>query len=482
MNSRVEGRPGMPQARGMARRLLLAAGALLLICIALLVAAWLVRRAPPDPAVAALTARWEAPPEAAGANAFEHLWLIEWDVPESERAAVLAEDRRRALAHAQALLPAAAESAPAPVLSRSADGRFPRWPLDGLPQLDCGESRDECLEGLAAIDAEAWHRLDGAPGLSARLAALHEFGHLRVDDALHFATSLAVTPERTGASRVWLAMAARAFRAGSTEQGLGMACRELATARRFAEGSTHLISRLIESSRILEAAHLTADLLAEYPAEAPLPAECEVLSAPVQTPAVSLCTAVGGEYRWLRHSLESALSGGVSDLWPAESGEPSRLLFDVDLSLQWRARAMAWACDEEVVAQMRSGHPAVVRRVREWPAEPPRLQCLANPAGCTLDRVSRPDLSPYVERVMEEAAALRMLGVLVELRPRLAEGLSIEEVLARRTPPETVIEPRLGLQDQALIWQGPPPKRALGRWPVPASRLLRQPAASTSMP
>lgn len=482
MNSSAEAHAATPKARGMARRLLLAAGALLLICIALLVAAWLVRRAPPDPAVAALTARWEAPAEAAGANAFEHLWLIEWDVPESERAAVLAEDRRRALAHAQALLHAAAESAPPPVLARGADGRYPRWPLESLPQLDCGESQDACLEGLAAIDAEAWNRLDGAPLLGARLAAVHEFGHLRVGDALHFATYVAVMPERTGASRVWLAMAARAFRAGSKEQGLGMACRELATARRFAEGSTHLISRLIESSRILEAAHLTADLLAEYPAEAPLPAECEVLSAPLQAPSVSLCAAVGGEYRWLRHALESAFSGGVSDLWPPESGQPSRLLFDGDLSLQWRARALSWACDEEVVAQMQSGNPAVVRRVREWPEDPPMLQCLANPAGCTLDRVSRPDLSPYVERVMEEAAALRMLAALVELRPKLADGLSIEEALAQRKPPETVVEPRLGLQGQALAWDGPPPKRALGLWPVPASRLSTAPAASTSMP
>lgn len=482
MNSNAEAHFAAPKARGMARRLLLAARALLLICIALLVSAWLVRRAPPDPAVAALTARWEAPPEAAGPNAFEHLWLIEWDVPESERAAVLAEDRRRALAHAQALLHAAAESAPPPDLTRSADARYPRWPLEDLPQLQCGGRQAECLDGLAAIDAEAWRRLDSAPLLSARLAAVQEFGHLRVEDPLHFATYVAVMPERTGASRVWLAMAARAFRAGSTEQGLGMACRELATARRFAEGSTHLISRLIESSQILEAAHLTADLLAEYPADAPLPAECEVLSAPLQAPSVSLCTAVGGEYRWFRHSLESALSGGVSDLWPAESGEPSRLLFDVDLSLQWRARALSWACDEEVVALMQRGDQAVVRRVREWPADRPVMQCLANPMGCTLDRVSRPDWSPYVERVMEEAAALRMLAVLVELRPKLADGLSVEEALAQRKPPETVVEPRLGLQGQALAWDGPPPKRALGLWPVPASRLSTASAARELLP
>ncbi len=482
MNSNAEAQAAAPKARGMMRGLLLAAGALLLICIVLLVAVWRVRRAPPDPAVAALTARWEAPPEAAGPNAFEHLWLIEWDIPESERAAVAAEDRRRALARKEALPHSAAESTPPPVLARGADGRYPRWPLESLPQLDCGGGQAACLDGLAAIDAEAWGRLDGAPGLGARLAAVHESGHLRVDDALHFATYVAVMRERTGASRVVLAMAARAFRAGSSEQGLGMACRELATARRFAEGSIHLISRLIESSRIREAAHLTADLLAEYPVNAPLPAECEVLSAPLKATSVSLCTAVGGEYRSLRQTLESAFSGGVSDLWPAESGEPSRLLFDVDLSLQWRARALSWACDEEVVALMQSGNPAVIRRVREWPEDPPMLQCLANPAGCTLDGFSRPDLSPYVERVMEEAAALRMLAVLAELRPKLAEGLSIEEALAQRKPPETVVEPRLGLQGQALAWDGPPPKRALGLWPVPASRLLRQPAASTSMP
>ncbi|MFN7782167.1 MAG: hypothetical protein ACK5PG_05475 [Lysobacterales bacterium] len=482
MNSEVEGRPATPKARGVARRLLLAAGALLLIGTVLVVAAWLVRRAPPDPAVATLTARWKAPAEAAGPNAFEHLWLIEWDIPESERAAVVAEDRRRALVHAEALQRAAAESAPPPVLTRSANARFPRWPLEDLPQLDCGGSQSECLDGLAAIDAEAWRRLDSASLLSARLAAVHEFGHLRVDDALHFATYLAVTPERTGASRVWLAMAARAFRAGSTEQGLGMACRELATARRFAEGSAHLISRLIESSRIIEAAHLAADLLAEYPAEVPLPAECEVLSAPLQAPSVSLCAAVGGEHRWLRHEMKAASSVGVSDLWPAESGQPSRLLFDGNLSLQWRAQAMSWACDQDLLAQMQSGDPAVIRRVREWPADPPMLQCLANPVGCSLDGVARPDLSVYVERILEEAAALRMLAVLVELRPKLAEGLSIEEVLAQRKPPETVIEPRLGLQDQALIWQGPPPKRALGLWPVPASRLSKAPAAGQSLP
>ncbi|SDD17398.1 hypothetical protein [Aquimonas voraii] len=482
MNSKAEGRLARQGARGIARGLVLAAAALVLVCAIVLVVVWHVRRAPPDSAIAGLIARWQAPSQALGANAFKHLWQIEWDIPESERAAVLAEDRRRALAHAEALLRAAVESAPPPVLTRSADARYPRWPLEDLPQLDCGGREAECLDGFAAIDAEAWRRVDSAPLLSARLAAVHEFGHLRVDDALHFATYLAVAQERTGASRVWLAMAARAFRAGSTQQGLGMACRELATARRFAEGSTHLITRLIESSRILAAAHLAADVLAELPAEAPLPAECEVLTAPLQAPSVSLCAAVGGEYRWLRHSLESAFNGGVSDLWPAASGEPSRLLFDGELSLQWRARAMSWACDQDVLAQMLRGDPAVIRRVREWPADPPVLQCMANPMGCTLDRVSRPDLSVYVERILEEAAALRMLAVLVELRPKLADGLSIEEALAQRKPPETVIEPRLGLQDQALIWQGPPPKRALGLWPVPASRLSSEPAAGESPP
>ena len=419
-------------------------------------------------------ARWQAPPAAKGENAFKHLWLIEWDIPQPEQAAVLAENRRRAMAQAQSFMRAPAGSMPAPDYTIRADARYQRRPLDTLPQLDCGGELDTCLDGLEAIDAEAWRLLDSAPLLRERLAGVHGFGHLRVDEPLHFATYVAAAPERTGASRAWLAMAARAFRSGSPEEGLGMACRELATARRFAEGSTHLITRLIESGRVVGAAHLSADMLAEYPADAPLPAECAVLSAPVQVDSVSLCAVVGGEYRWLRHSFESALSGGVSEIWPAESGEASRVLFDVNLTLQWRARATSWACDQEVVAQMQRGEAGVIQRVRAWPAERPTLQCMANPVGCTLDRVSRPDWSSYVERVMEELAALRMLAVLVELRPKLAEGMPVEKAIGQRAPPETLTAPRLRVQGQALGWHAPPPKRAPELWPLPASRLARE--------
>lgn len=448
---------------------------LMLICIGALLTAQWVRRAPADPAVAALMERWQAPPEALGTNAFKHLWLIEWDIPGPERAAVLAEDRRRALAQAQAFLRAPAGSLPPPDYTSSAGSRFVRWSLDALPQLDCGREQDRCLDGLADIDAEAWRRLDSAPLLRERLAAVHGFGHLRVEEALHFATYVVVAPERTGASRVWLAMAARAFRSGSQAEGLGMACRELATSRRFAEGSAHLITRMGESSRILSAVHLTVEMLAEYPADALLPNECAVLSAPLPADSVSMCAVVGAEHRWLRHSLQLAMREGVSDVWPAEAGEFSHWLFDLDLSLQWRARAMSWACDPEVLAQMHRGEAAVIQRVRDWPSHRPALQCAANPVGCTLDRVSQPDLSLYVERIMDELAALRMVAVLAELRPHLARSAPIEDALDRLAPSDALAARSLRLHEGRLGWEGPSPKRSLGLWPLPASRLVREP-------
>ncbi len=443
------------------------------LCIAGLgLTAWAVRRAPAEPALAALIEQWRVPAAAPGTNAFSHVWLIKWDIPDADRAAVLSEDRSRALQRARELAQAAGTAELAPRFVSSAESRFTGWPLEALPQLRCGDGGDACLSGLASVEPEAWKLLDRAPQLQDRLEAVHGFDHLRADDDFHFATYMTAAHERSEAARVWLALAARTFRKEDPSQGLAMACRAVETSTRFAEHSSHLISRLIESRQIRASLHLTAELLAEYPLHAPLPSECERLRHAMEPQLGSLCAVMGAEFRWFEASIRLAMQGETADAWPSDAGDSSSLLFDPGLTSQWKASSMSWACDEDVLQQIHRLDPEVIQRVQDWPWEPPALQCAANPVGCTLSRISRPDLSTYVAWLMNELSALRMARVLLELRPLLMEGRSMSEAMKHLKAQGVPEAGRIRLEDAQIEWEMPSREgSALSRWPLPGSRV-----------
>lgn len=445
---------------------------LVLVVVLLLLTAWAVRRAAPSDELARLIAAWQAPPPAPGTNVFEHLWLIEWDLPEAQRAAVVAEDRERMIEQASATAAAPAASQPVPVFASSAEGRFPRWALEDQPQLHCARAEDPCLSALPAIEAEAWQRLEKAVGLRERIEAVHGFGHLRADDALYFANSETAATQRSRTVSIALAIAARTFREQSAAQGLSLACREVATARRFAGHSANLLSRMIESSLLRASLRLVAELLAELPVHAPLPTACAVLAKPPKADVGSLCVVLGAEHRFVRHTLNQAMAQGRSRARSDAGRELSSLFFDVDLSAQWHARALAWACDQGVLEQMRSDDPAVIARVSQWPADPPALQCAANPVGCLVARGASPNMSRYVARSMDDLAMLRMGQLLIQLREAQARGEDPEAALARLARP--ILNQRrwkltkTGTLEQEMYEVS---RQATLAWPVPGSRV-----------
>jgi hypothetical protein len=445
---------------------------LVLVVALLLLTAWAVRRAAPDDELARVIAAWQAPPPAPGANAFEHLWLIEWDLPEAQRAAVFADDRERTIEQANATAAAPAGSVPAPEYVSSAEGRFPRWALEDQPQLQCVRAEDACLSGLSEIEPEAWQRLEQAGGLRERIEAVHGFGHLRADDALHFASFASAATQRSHTTRIALAIAARTFREQSPVQGLSLACREVATARRFAGHSAHLIARMIKSSLLRASLRLVGELLAEYPLQAPLPTECALLAQPPEPEVGSMCAVAGAENRWMRHALLLAVEQGSADVWSADLGDPSSPLFDVGLSVQWHARALAWSCDQGVLEQVRSDDPAAIARVSQWPADPPVLQCIVNPVGCTLARVAQPDYSRYVARGMDDLAVLRMGQLLIQLREAQARGEDSDVALARLARP--ILNQRrwkLTKSGTLELEMYEVSRQATIAWPVPGSRV-----------
>jgi hypothetical protein len=185
-----------------------------------------------------------------------------------------------------------------------------------------------------------------------------------------------------------------------------------------------------------------------------------------------MCVVAGGENRWMRHSLLLAVEQGSADVWSADLGDPSSALFDVGLTEQWHARALAWACDQNVLEQMRSDDPAVIARVSQWPADPPVLQCLVNPVGCTLARVAQPDFSRYVGRSMDDLAVLRMGQLLIQLREAQARGEHPEAALARLARP--VLNQRrwkltkTGMLELEMYEVS---RQATIAWPVPGSRV-----------
>ena len=362
-----------------------------------------------------------------GSNAFDDVWLLDFDVPEAERAAQT--DADAAWLAAQPA-PGFRDMADIKPFVHRAQERYQSLALaDADNERLCAPRDPGCLDKVRAEMAQYRDLVDRNAQLLARVEALSHHGHL-----------LSRLPPRIDAPfpsyqplRLGLTADALRFTEGDVDGALASACRSMSTWRRLGVASDVLITRMIGIAYAGDGyARLLADMLRELPADHPMPQSCRVALSPPSPGEASICQAVRGEFAMLEHTMRSledapSLTGNkVGDLL-------APLAFDADSTIAETAPAYAAWCDA----------PTSARIERDVPFRAPaaaggrelkllRLDCLANAVGCILASISGPDMSAYQNRALDQSARFQVLATLLWLRDNVGDERPLAERVAGR--------------------------------------------------
>lgn len=412
---------------------------------------------------------FEHMPVPGGSNAFPALWLLQWDVPEAEQAAIVAEDAERFAA-----LPAPGDPARGAALAAFRSVAADRYEDLGAALPDepasCGVREDGCLEQVRAErDAHA-ARLENAARLVDRVDAV--FGHDHYRNLLPLALDMPFPRlSLTGLARTRHALL---FVDGDIDAAIAGACRALGGWRRLAGGSDSLLVAMYAAAGLQGHANLLGDMLAEVPTDHPLPAACDLALAAPQAGELGLCRAMRGEWKFGRSAL---------DLVEAGEGGSRRLLQSLTLDRRatdaLAAWNLSWPCGEEAARAL----------AEDLPMQPPgdegrawRFECVANAMGCLLMDMAGPAYADHGQRMQDARARVRVLGTLAWLRERAAAGdaRSARDLLAElpealRSPGRAVeVDPdgrhlRIELFDTRLDshWRVPLPPALQARLAMP---------------
>lgn len=430
---------------------------------------WMVRSAPIDPATAETLRRLREPPPPEGENALTALMMLRYELDESRRAEIAAADLASLKQRYEAWMQGDDAAGSQPFRS-SAEGHWPASDLEALPALACRGDGD-CFDALAGLDRKALARLRGQRDLLERIDTLHAFGHLRYPHWLQLLESAPLDSLLRGrTARIENALAIADFREGRVQPALARVCRQQLTARRFAAHADSLLLRSVEQAILRNAARALTEMLARLPVETPLPSECEGLREPLSAHWVSMCPAMGGEFAFVESSVQRAFrKARQSDPRP---WVPRALTQSPEQYERWQARAMAFTCDDSILARMRGDDWTLEAALRELSHEPPLLPCLAAFEHCQLFRIAHPDYRPYLLRSMDDAARIRGIALLLDLRDRMAEGKPAQDMLQALAAVHGLAQRAPSLQDDTVIWSNL--DHRTGEFvvlPLPASRV-----------
>lgn len=420
---------------------------------------------PTDAQRAALALLEADDPKPTGRNAFASLWLIEYDVPEAEREALVQVDAER---YRQALTELEVHEG-LPMFSRASDKGFEKIPnrLDGPPY--CGARDADCLSTVrvqreAYVQRIAWER-----DLLERVRALSAYDHSRSPMPLDH--RMPVPPVQ----RISILRTASAldFIEGRTDEALAGLCQDADTWRRLGSNTDSLILSMIGVSVIDNHARLLMDMLAELPLDHPLPAACGRAFDP-QRITPDLCPAMRGEANWTFAIMKTD---------SLEKRSPSArllrpILMDIEATRARMAPTYAHGCTDGVRRALVDDTPIPPA---PGPGSPWRLDCASNFMGCTLASIGAPAYMDYLARAQDAQAMLRTVDTILRLREQMATN--------GKTMAQAVRED--GLRPAVDTWRTPTFDEATGeigiplrgdssrtewRIPLPGSRLDEAPA------
>ncbi|MCS3809024.1 hypothetical protein [Xanthomonas sp. 4461] len=435
--------------------------ALLGVCILLaaLVALYAVsRRWPiPEPQRQALAQLRQPPPPLRGTNMFVALWSLSYAMPEAQRESLLAEDVERF------------NRLPAGTPFQSALAHVPgppRWP-SSAPAL-CSASAGGCLERVRQQPQAYADALAAQAPLLARLRALATYADYRSPFRADITAPLPESP------RLPLSMTGNAldFVQGRTLQALSGVCADAQTARVLLRSGDNLMMPLIGAAMLRANAHLFADMLAELPAQHPLPAQCATAFMPLAVDDIALCNALHGESRMAFSLLQEKVltqTGNMS--WEERM---SLRVFDRERTQALLAPTYTWACSAPVRTLLAQDQPVPQTLI---PApQTASVACVANLMGCLLASAGQPDYANYQHKMQDAAAALRALSAVQWLRDRPTDARPLAQRVAD-LPPALRGQARAlqaGSDGNSLLlrqYARPEASAADDRWPLAGSAL-----------
>lgn len=383
----------------MLKRVFAALAVLLLLLLALPFVLWGVSKwrgasAEERAALALMSEPWQP----AGRNAFADFWLASYPVPEAERQAVLDADVRRFTQQGKDY----------PQVSIAAE-KWPGEPLSDADRAKFCQGRDEAT-CLAKVRADL-------PGFSA-LVARHAARISRMEAASRGDYLLSPFPEHENKPFSDLRLSylpatgyAVQFAQGDKLAALGAVCARMLDWRRLSAHSHGLLETMVALQLSDEGyGQLALAMLAELPADVPLPAACEAAAAPVQEEEASLCRAMRGEFRYVSEAFWPQIEAGSK----ARGEDFSSPFLDKEMTRAQMAARFAPYCQPE---NIRHWHQDIstLTRAYQWP-DIWRLSCVANYIGCVLDGIAAPAYEKYSRRLLDRNALLRLMGLVLWLR------------------------------------------------------------------
>jgi len=377
---------------------------------ALIAALYAVRSGGPTPEEA-LALHALALPDGQGDNAFDALWLLEYPVPEPERAAIVAADARLEQAWLNAVRAGEADLSQH-VRRTVASGRYPRQVPDEA-DLDafCPSVQDaSCLAHVRARAEAVDAVLARHAPLLDRIEALQRYGHLRS----RFPDDLYVTLPTYQHILLARTRDARRFSRGEALPAMDALCRRAAALRRLAADSDQIIFHLIALRGATDHdARLFADMLAELPAGMPVPPACDAAFAPMSMQeADGFCRTMQGEFALMAGTLRR--SHGIdaaarSKLWRLADW----FVYDPGHTIARVAVNQRAACAPELAHAILDDGP-IDAAAAVSPHFTPK--CLANYVGCRLADVAGGPFYQYARRLQDARARVALLGAVVALR------------------------------------------------------------------
>jgi hypothetical protein len=361
-----------------------------------------------------------------GRNAFVDVWLLPYDVPEAERAAITAADMRQ-----MAALPSFAEatkedSAPDSGFPSRAEGRYASLsPSDTDQELLCKTREPGCLQRVRT-DLPAYTALLARnQRLFDRIAALSGYEHYR--DLLPPRIDVAFPQFQLGNAS--LTQHAYAFARGDTEVALEGVCRDLSTWRRLGANSNSLIMRMIGIAYSTDGhGRLLAEMIAELPRNHALPETCARSTAPATAAELWMCETMRGEFAFSSHAASTVSGAGQHARDPFERAT-LHLTFDADMTIADMAQHFAPICAQRELERVAADRHAIESRHPDgWL----RLECAGNMAGCILADIAGPAYDSYLHRAQDQGARLKLLGTLLWLRDHTEDRRPLAARIADR--------------------------------------------------
>lgn len=351
------------------------------------------------------------PPIAEKENAFMEAWLFPYDIPETDKAKVMAADIERFSKYDKGY-----DS------TSSAEGKYPKF--SDTENLLCKPRTENCLDRARTNLDKYRTLLLGNEKLSEKALKFAGFNTSRSLFAQNFATPL----PSYGVVGSWqLTLSAFWHVEGRKAEALDLTCRAARSWRGFAENSHGLIDQMVGLAFYANATRLLAEQLSENPADIALPPSCEKAYLPVELKKFPTCHSMQLVFQTLQSATASIKAGESGMTGEPESGRGrdklAGLWFNKRASEEKFAIPLAAQCsdDAEIFQAITQPDEGVWNGLS-------LSEMAFNPVGGILTSISSSSYSDYRERMQNLALTQATMQAALAQRDKAGSTTGDEEI------------------------------------------------------